>query len=63
MQKKQNSKAQAILEYLIVVSMIVAISLILIPVLKKNIRQLWAFMAKNIAAPCPGCQVDPSLQL
>jgi len=59
---KGDSKAgQALVEYLIMLSMVLMVMGILTAGFQKSVRKVWIAMAKDIAAPCPtrggnGCQ-------
>lgn len=53
---------QALVEYLLMLSISIALVLVLQSGFRQSVGRLWAYYAQNIAAGCPGqCQPTSSL--
>jgi len=56
-------EGQAVIEYVLMVSVTVAATGALAFGLRKTLFALWQVFAKDITAACPGCPPDPSIRL
>ncbi len=55
----QDENGQAIVEYLLMLSVAMTFVGIIVPGMKKLLRPLWTFYIRSITAACPsGCQSD-----
>jgi Flp pilus assembly pilin Flp len=59
----KNEDGQAVIEYVLMVSVTVAASGALAFGLRKTLFALWQSFSRDITAACPGCPPDPSIQL
>lgn len=58
-----NDEGQAVIEYVLMVSVTVAATGALAFGLRKTLFAIWQTFAKDITAACPGCPADPSIRL
>lgn len=59
----RDEEGQAIVEYLLMVSVtVIAVGALGIG-FRKTLFALWQAFAKDITAACPGCPADPSIRL
>jgi Flp pilus assembly pilin Flp len=54
-----DESGQAIVEYILTLSIAVGIVTIIAKGFRKALFDLWEEMTKQIAAACPGCPADP----
>lgn len=57
-----NRRGQAILEYVLMMLIVVALVAILSKGLKSSLLIIWEFMAQRISAACPGCPPPPNVK-
>jgi Flp pilus assembly pilin Flp len=60
--KGRNQSGQAVVEYIILLSMAVAIALAMAAGFNGISKKLWQLIACEVSAPCPGCQVDEAVK-
>ena len=59
----QEESGQAVLEFILLLLAVVAITGSLKMMLKQMTAKMWSFMAKKIAAPCPSCDAGSEFDL
>jgi Flp pilus assembly pilin Flp len=59
----RNESGQAVVEYLLMLAVIVAIVGAVGIGFRKILVKLWEKMARDIAAPCPGCPPPPDVRI
>jgi Flp pilus assembly pilin Flp len=57
-----SESGQAILEYVLMLMVAISVVAILSSGLKTSLLSLWEFMARQIAAACPGCPPPPNVR-
>ena len=57
-----SQRGQAILEYVLMMLIVVAMVAILSKGLKSSLLIMWEFMAQKISAACPGCPPPPNVK-
>lgn len=57
-----NQQGQAIVEYILTLSVSIAIVVALSSTFRKSIFKLWVGLAKGISAACPGCPPPPNVR-
>ena len=57
---KSNDSGQAILEYVLMLSMAVGVVIIIAVGFRRSIFHLWGGFTRDIAAACPGCPANDS---
>lgn len=58
-----NDSGQAILEYILMLSLAVTIVGVFATGLRKALAAIWESMARTISAPCPGCPPPPDVRI
>jgi|GEM_PF-974708 len=51
----RDQKGQAVVEYILMLSLVVTFVGLLAKGFRAPLRGLWHLFAKEVAAPCPGC--------
>lgn len=59
----RDDSGQAIVEYILMVAVVVAIIGVLSVGLRGVLVKVWGKMARDIAAPCAGCQPPPDVRI
>jgi Flp pilus assembly pilin Flp len=58
----RNQQGQAVLEYMLMLSVALAVVTTISIGFKKSLFTIWGIFSKEISAPCPGCAADPKVQ-
>lgn len=59
----REEDGQAVLEYILMLSIAVLVIGSFATGLRKVLVQIWERMAQDIAAPCPGCPPPPGMRI
>ena len=59
----ENNQGQAVVEYLLMVAVAVALIGIIGTGFRRGLILLWERMAKDISAACPGCPPSPDVRI
>lgn len=59
MQRKQHTKGQALLEYILLVLMLSITMAVTIRKTNRTIYFFWTGLARSVASPCAGCTAPP----
>jgi hypothetical protein len=57
-----NQQGQAVLEYMLMLSVALAVVTTISIGFKKSLFTIWGIFSQEIAAPCPGCPADPKVK-
>lgn len=57
-----DESGQAVLEYVLAVSLAVSFVIVITTVFRRSLINLWFSMTRDITAGCPGCVPDPSIR-
>jgi Flp pilus assembly pilin Flp len=60
--RSTRQRGQALVEYALALVIIVGVFMIINSSIKRGIGGMWTFMAKNVAAGCPGCEPPPQVR-
>jgi Flp pilus assembly pilin Flp len=58
----RNQQGQAVLEYMLMLSVALAVVTTLSIGFKQSLFTIWGIFSKEISAPCPSCVPDPKVQ-
>lgn len=60
---REEDDGQAVLEYLLMLAVTVSVLGVLASGMRRVLVELWEKMARQIAAPCPGCTPPESVRI
>lgn len=60
---KRNRGGQAIVEYLLGLTLVILLVGMIATVFRKSLYGMWEMISRDVSAACPGCPPDPKIRL